>query len=234
MKVKLIFWGNETVNLNEVGLMYDLKLARYYRRVSTNLYEYAHIKQEDIKALYHEMNMKADVIVLLTMEALNEERIEIIKDLSTKYLNKFYILMKEKGEGALLEAHSLKDVYNYVPDVSVKELVHIFPVVIEQFIKDRERLSYKVKGSTLIMGYEQISRGMGELVKEIFKNWRHVYTFPCITLNLYSKDEGDLVKITQLEDVFCDYVGEETKFILNWYKHAKAGEEIYFLAEGRI
>ncbi|WP_054740218.1 hypothetical protein [Cellulosilyticum ruminicola] len=191
MKIKLIFLGDEVVDLREAGLMYGLKSTHYYKKVSTDLYEYVHVKQAEVKALYHEVSIKSEMTVLVVLETLNEESIAIIKDLKTRYLGKLHAFIKDLGANKAAELKVLNQAYNYVPDIGIKELV-----------------------------------------KQIFKNWQYVYTLPCVTLNLYSKDEVDLIKISEIEDVFYDYVGEETKFILNWYKHDSAGEEVYFLAEG--
>lgn len=232
MKIKLIFWGNETLALNRDGFVQDLKLAHYYKKVSSHLYEYVHINKDAISVLYCEVKEKSEITILVVLEKLKYEDLEVIKALQINCPNALYVFIKEINETLIKAYPVLKSYYSYIPGLNIEELLEVFPIFIERIGQGKERFLYELKGSTLIMGYEKVTDGFGQLISKIFKNWQHICELPCVKLSLYSQQELGVLEISELEDLFHQYIGENTRFILSWYKTSKASEQVYFLAEG--
>lgn len=213
MRIKVVLWGAEPLSLEHLNVIRDISTKRYYEKAALDLYEYVQVSKAQINLLYKEISYKWDKIILCLLDKRSSEETEVIEALQEKWPQLLNVC--------------------YIPGMKADELMHLFPVFLSLPKKAHQKEHFhSLKGSTVIMGHEEIKEGFGKLVQHIFKKWQYVSHLEHVKIQLYSWQEINIVGLSELEDIFSDYIGERARLEVEWYKSQKENNEMYFLIEG--
>nr|WP_302595512.1 hypothetical protein [uncultured Cellulosilyticum sp.] len=213
MKIRIIFWESRPLTLNCLNIIQDVGIKHYYEKVAADLYEYIPINKSSIHLLDKEISYKWDKIILCLTDEMCPEEIKLMEDVQEKWPELLNIC--------------------YIPGMKAEEIVHMLPLFLSMPKKTHQKEDfYALQGSTVIMGHEKIEEGFGKLVQRIFQKWQYVSSLNYVKINLYSWQEMGLVALSEIEDIFSDYIGERARLEVAWYKSQKENNEMYFLIEG--
>lgn len=213
MKIKVVLWGDEPLSLEHLNLIRNVDAKRYYEKAALDLYEYVQISKAQTNLLYKEVTHKWDKVILCLLDRGNTEEIKVMEALQEK-------------------RPELLSICN-MPGMKAEEIMHMFPVFLSLPKKTHQKEYFQpLKGSTIIMGHEEIEEGFGKLVQHVFKKWQYIAHLDYVKISLYSWQEIDLLDLSDLKDLFSDYIGESARLEVVWYKSQKENKEMYFLIEG--
>lgn len=202
---------------NYPALTFSYDINKNFYRVNDDIIEVDYLNFDDINERVDlKKKFKCIFVILKSIENYDLERIDNI----SKYDN---VVIAVMDKNIFLENKNIVMLKGLNEKINVEALIDMFSN------KDiMMRVKNKKKISSMILGNEDLVNPVGNMLRNILKNFSHIDNYKEYIMYLYSNKEFNLQETAYLEDLMREYLYNAGKIEIKQIKDSEIEDNVFY------